>query len=103
MDRGMREGSGNRYLARKALVPVNFMCEAPDAAEVSVIGDFNEWNPEADRMWRHHDGCWKSSLMVHTGHHRYQFLVDGEPRLDPRANGVVRLEGKGRASLLMVS
>ncbi len=85
------------------MIQVNFMLEAPEASQVSVIGDFNGWDPEANRMQRHIDGHWKSSLMVSTGHHHYQFLVDGEPRLDPRASGVVRLEGEVRASLLSVS
>jgi hypothetical protein len=38
-----------------------------------------------------------------SGQHRYLFLVDGEPVLDPQANGVTRTEENIRVSLLMVS
>ena len=34
---------------------------------------------------------------------QYQFLVDGEPMLDPRANGVARNTRNERASLIAVS
>ena len=37
------------------------------------------------------------------GHHRYWFLVDGVPRLDPRAQGVSRNEKNERVSLISLS
>lgn len=93
----------HRYSAKDTLVPVSFICSAPEAKSVSVIGDFNEWNPEANRMKRHPDGSWQSSFPVHSGHHRYQFLIDGVPHLDPQASGVVKIDGDSKASLLSVS
>ena len=93
----------HRYSAKDTLVPVSFICSAPKAKSVSVIGDFNEWNPEANRMKRHPDGSWQSSFPVHSGHHRYQFLIDGVPHLDPQATGVVKIDGDSKASLLSVS
>ena len=94
---------GRRYSAKDALVPVSFICSAPEAKSVSVIGDFNEWNPEANPMKRHSDGSWQSSFPVPGGHHRYQFLIDGVRHLDPQAAGVVNLDRDGKASLLSVS
>lgn len=94
---------GHRYSAKDILVPVSFICSATKAKSVSVIGDFNEWNPEANRMKRHPDGSWQSSFPVPSGHHRYQFLIDGVPHLDPQAAGVVKIDGNAKASLLSVS
>ncbi|MCS1407328.1 MAG: 1,4-alpha-glucan branching enzyme GlgB [Verrucomicrobia subdivision 3 bacterium] len=96
-------GQGQRYSAKNTVVPVSFMCAAPEAQSVSVIGDFNGWNPTANQMKRHPDGSWQSSFPVHSGHHRYQFLIDGVPHLDPQAQGVVKLDDEAKASLLSVS
>jgi hypothetical protein len=49
------------------------------------------------------DGCWLASLELTHGHHRYLFLVDGRPVLDPRANGIVRNDRNERVSLIAVS
>ena len=54
-------------------------------------------------MERMPDGAWHLQLPMHSGNHRYLFLVDGEPQLDPKANGVTRTEENVRVSLLSVS
>jgi 1,4-alpha-glucan branching enzyme len=83
--------------------PVSFICVAPQAEHVSLIGDFNEWHPNATPMHRHVDGSWQVQVHLTHGHHRYQFLVDGQPMLDPRAQGVARNEKNEKVSLLAVS
>lgn len=96
-------GAGQRYSAKNTVVPVSFMCTAPEATEVVIVGDFNGWDPAANAMKKGPDGTWQSSFPIHSGHHRYQFLIDGVPHLDPQARGVVRLENDAKASLLSVS
>lgn len=96
-------GAGQRYSAKNTVVPVSFMCAAPEASEVTIVGDFNGWDPAANAMKKGPDGTWQSSFPIHSGHHRYQFLIDGVPHLDPQARGVVRLENDAKASLLSVS
>jgi 1,4-alpha-glucan branching enzyme len=83
--------------------PVNFICIAPQAKQVSLVGDFNGWNPEANPMQRRPDGAWMTTVELKHGHHRYLFLVDGQPQLDPRAQGVARNEKNERVSLVSVS
>jgi 1,4-alpha-glucan branching enzyme len=92
-----------RYSARNFSIPVNFICQAPDAKEVSVIGDFNEWQASAHPMQRQPDGAWSLQILLCHGHHHYQFLVDGEAKLDPRAQGIGRNEKNERVSLIAVS
>ena len=95
--------SMNRYSAKNTLVPVNFRYVDPKAKQVKLIGDFNGWDQEARVMERTPDGAWFLQLSIHSGHHRYLYLVDGEPMLDPQANGVTQSDEGIRVSLMMVS
>jgi 1,4-alpha-glucan branching enzyme len=93
----------NRYSAKKMAKPINFICLAPDASEVFLIGDFNDWHPTSTPMKRHVDGSWMAQVPLHHGHHHYQFLIDGRTHLDPRAQGTARNERNEKVSLLAVS
>jgi 1,4-alpha-glucan branching enzyme len=93
----------NGYSARTTTKPVSFLCLAPDAREVFVTGDFNDWHPTAHPMRRMPDGAWRSEISLGHGHHHYLFLVDGKRVLDPFARGVARNEQNEKVSLLAVS
>lgn len=93
----------NRYGAAPTLRTVNFVCHAPYAHSVSVVGDFNEWNPSANPMKQMPDKAWMTSVALKHGHHRYAFLVDGRLALDPRAQGITRNDNGERVSLVPVS
>ena len=93
----------NRFSAERTLHQVNFSCLAPSAKQVSLVGDFNQWNPLASPMHRMPDGGWVLSLAIYHGHHQYYFLIDGRPTLDPRSLGTVRNEQGEAASLVAVS
>jgi len=95
--------SSDRYSAKKMLKPVNFFCTAPEAGTVSVVGDFNEWDPKMNLMQQGPDGAWQAQVALHHGHHHYYFLVDGKPNLDPKAQGVARNKLNERVSLMSVS
>ena len=96
-------GSGGRYSAKNNLRPTNFLFFAAAAKHVSVIGDFNNWSPNAHPMKRHPDGGWTAQIPLTHGHHRYQYWVDGLPALDPRAVGAARNEQNEKVSLVAVS
>jgi 1,4-alpha-glucan branching enzyme len=93
----------HRYSAKEMLKPVNFFFLAPEARQVSLVGDFNGWQAHASPMTRHPDGSWSVQVPLHHGHHLYRFLVDGQPTLDPRAQGVVRNARNERVSMIPVS
>jgi hypothetical protein len=54
-------------------------------------------------MSRQPDGAWFIQMPLSHGHHHYHFIVDGKPRLDPRAHGVARNHNGQRVSLVAVS
>ena len=91
------------YLHWDMAKPVNFYCAALSATSVSLVGDFNGWNPTAHLMERRVDGWRFIAVPLTHGHHQYCFLVDGEPALDPRAAGVAHKERNGEVSLMAVS
>jgi len=100
---GYSVGPKDRYSARRMAKPINFVCVAPGAKQVSLIGGFNEWQPEAHPMKRQPDGAWMVQVPLNHGHHHYVFWVDGKRVLDPRANGIARNEKNERVSLVAIS
>lgn len=88
---------------RTTIKPINFMCMAPQATAVNLVGDFNEWRPTAHPMQQGPDKAWTTTVNLKPGHHRYAFLVDGVLTLDPRAQGITRNDQNQRVSLLPVS
>lgn len=92
-----------RYSAYRNLHGVNFICQAPQAKAVSLVGDFNQWNPDTHPMQQMADGGWFVTVELRHGHHRYAFCVDGQLTLDPRAQGITRNDQGQRVSLVPVS
>jgi 1,4-alpha-glucan branching enzyme len=82
---------------------VDFFCRASQAKSVSLIGDFNGWQPAAHPMTRMPDGGWVIRMELPHGHHQYLFLVDGKPTLDPNAMGKVHNERNEMVSLIAIS
>ena len=62
---------------RDGLVPAHFVLHAGDARSVSVVGDFNDWDPEATPLAHAGDGVWTVVVRLRPGPVRYSFLVDG--------------------------
>ena len=55
-------------------------------------------------MRRRVDGCWFIEVQLTHGHHRYWFLVDGNPVLGPaRHVRVARNDRNERVSLMAIS
>lgn len=71
----------------RAPVTVRFLLVAPSAHRVSVVGDFNGWDPAATPMRRSAaaDDRWIVQIPVQPGRHVYAFYVDGDILSDPTA------------------
>ncbi len=93
----------DRYSAKKMAKPVNFVCNAPGAKHVFISGDFNDWSLSSHPMIRQPDGAWFIQIPLNHGHHRYRFIVDGKPTLDPKAQGIARHRQGDKVSLISVS
>ena len=63
-----------------------FVCDlSPNAKEVYLVGEFNNWNPRADRMTRTKNG-FRRTMQLPPGEYQYKFLVDGQWHNDPSAS-----------------
>jgi hypothetical protein len=80
------DGPGAR-LSGAVVAPaaVRFVFVAPSAGNVSVVGDFNQWNPSAIPLRRLSDGTWIADVPLAPGRYAYAFVVDGRLEPDPSA------------------
>lgn len=77
-----REERPGELFPRRSKGRVVFRYEDPDAEAVFLMGDFNDWDPEADPMERVGQ-VWELALPLEKGRYEYAFLVDGEWVVDP--------------------
>ncbi len=64
---------------------LQFVFVAPQAASVSLVGDFNDWDPARSPM-QTAQGVWATAVRLAPGRYRYAFLVNGvDWRADPGA------------------
>jgi len=61
---------------------VTFSLESPEAKEVYIAGDFNDWSENSDPM-KKNDGVWEIIMELSPGEYQYKFLVDGVWTNDP--------------------
>jgi Carbohydrate-binding module 48 (Isoamylase N-terminal domain) len=57
---------------------IKFVLVAPHAANVALVGDFNDWDAKATPMTRTPTGgTWSVALQLRPGRHVYAFVVNG--------------------------
>ena len=67
---------------------VQFVLFAPTAGRVTLVGDFNDWDPAATPLVpsRQRAGLWTVEVPLAAGPHEYAFLLDGSRWMaDPAA------------------
>ena len=62
---------------------VTFSLTSPDAKEVILMGDFNQWNPKVHPMKKNKTGVWEKVTLLFPGTYEYRFMVDGQWENDP--------------------
>lgn len=84
---------------------VKFVLVAPQASQVTVVGNFNGWNPSANPMERTPTGgTWTVTVPLEAGRHEYSFVVDGKHWMPDPSAPLAAEDGFGVAnSVLLVS
>ena len=54
---------------------VTFRLWAPGAQNVSVVGDFNDWNPQLNPMKKIDGGCWETEIKGLSNFSVYKYSV----------------------------
>ena len=73
----MSKEESKRKIYRRKII---FSLKAPNAKEVFLVGDFNNWDTGANPMKLDKDVSWKGCLIFNPGRYEFKFLVDGKWR-----------------------
>lgn len=67
-----------QFIKTKPVCKVTFSIEAKEAKTVSVIGDFNNWNPAEGELSKLKNGTFKGLVeMPKDAAYEFKYLVDG--------------------------
>lgn len=106
---GYRQGSGAAETTiadvseEGETVTVHFRVVAPEAAHVSLVGDFNDWDPEATPLRLRDDGeTWSATLDLRGDRaYTYNFILDDETIIpDPAAERTIPDSFGGEKSVI---
>jgi 1,4-alpha-glucan branching enzyme len=75
------KGLAKKYLKARPACKVTFVLPkeaAPGAESVCILGDFNNWAPEANPLTRLDEGDFTVTLELETGRaYRFRYMIDG--------------------------
>ncbi|HEU4995077.1 MAG TPA: isoamylase early set domain-containing protein [Gemmatimonadaceae bacterium] len=100
-------GVGNPHLPDSGTArAIRFVLIAPQAARVSVVGDFNDWDPSANPMSAQREpgssGVWSVYVPLQPGLHTYSFVVDGTHFVPDPAAPIAPDDGYGHRSSVVI-
>lgn len=67
---------------------ISFSFSSEWAREVSLAGDFNDWDASKHPMRQDSSGLWKKTVLLEPGRYEYKFVVDGQWQNDPHVESV---------------
>jgi len=86
--------SGGSFQKPDAAGNVRLRIHAPNAAAVSVAGDFNAWNSQTTPLRAAGEGWWEVELRLAPGNYEYVYVIDGSWTTPPEAK-ITREDGFG--------
>lgn len=100
----IRKKMENKVIGVKSIQgKFKFEFSAPEAKEVSLVGDFNQWNSMANPMKKDKKGTWKVTLSLEPGRYEYRFIADGSWENDPSCSCCVANEFGGENCVRIVA
>ena len=62
---------------------ITLTVKAPDAKEVYLAGEFNNWKLDENSRMEQNNDSWSKSINLDNGKYRYRFVIDGNWSEDP--------------------
>ncbi|EKD81837.1 MAG: hypothetical protein ACD_39C01617G0002 [uncultured bacterium] len=101
-EEGEKDNKAETGAAGGAGVDREFTYENAAATKVSIVGNFNNWNKDANPLTKE-NGIWKTHLNLKPGKHEYQFVVnDTDWVVDPKQEIAVKNKFEGMNSVIEV-
>ena len=76
-----------QFIKTKPVCKVTFSLEAKEANAVSVIGDFNNWNPSEGALGKLKNGTFKATFdLPKDASYEFKYLIDGTFVNEPEAD-----------------
>lgn len=94
------KGTKNKKRSLGTLRKILFQYRDSVPKRVAVLGDFNQWTPQAMKKNQNHN--WALALELKPGEYAYNFIVDGKMIRDPSNRKVKKANQKILSSLLIV-
>ena len=71
-------------------------------SQVSIVGDFNEWNPNANLLqYNKENDLWETNLFIDYGLHEYKIVINNEWFID-KNNDKVKIKSSGNKNSVLV-
>jgi len=80
-DKNMKRNSPKAGM-KKRRIKMSFT--GAKAKTVSLVGDFNQWDPNRHPMKQREEGTWEKIIVLPPGKYEYKFLVNGAWENDPQ-------------------
>ena len=90
-----KKTESNKVRVKFLQAKIKFEYPAPEAMEVSLVGNFNQWDSRANPMKKDKKGIWKVTLPLEQGRYEYRFIADGTWENDPSCSCCVANEFGG--------
>jgi len=65
------------------LTEITLTVKAPEAKEVYLAGEFNNWKLDENSRMEQNNGNWSKRINLNNGKYRYRFVIDGNWSEDP--------------------
>ena len=79
-----------QFLKSKPVCKVTFTVPAAEAKQVTVAGNWNEWNTEAEPLKKLKNGTFKGTVNLEAGQaYEFKYVVDGQWQNDVEADAYV--------------
>ncbi|MFA4992607.1 MAG: AAA family ATPase [Candidatus Omnitrophota bacterium] len=62
---------------------ITLTLHAPEAKEVYLAGEFNNWKLDENSRMMQNNGSWSKNISLNNGKYRYRFVIDGNWSEDP--------------------